>query len=124
MPTKLIVPLLTEATFVRYVLDSVSGCRGQQGPKNTGATRWGEYGCDSPGDLVMSSFSTMGNLVGSMDNITFALFTGDVVSHDDDVEMSELYVMFEEQLVFDAFKAEMVNSRGKIVGHQSMKLMF
>lgn len=72
----------------------------------------------------MSSFSAMENLVGSMDNITLTLFTGDVVSHDDDVEMSEVYVMFEEQLVFDAFKAEMVNSRGNIVGHQSMKLMF
>ena len=71
-------------------------------------------GEDAPGDLILSAFSTMSGLV-DMDKIGFTLFTGDIVSHDNDVSVSEEYVMFEEQQVFDTFHAEMKNSNGGIV---------
>ena len=57
-----------------------------------------------------------------MDKIGFTLFTGDIVSHDNDVAMSEEFVKFEEQNVFDTFQAEMKNSKGGIVSIRSLFL--
>ena len=56
----------------------------------------------------------MKNLV-KMDDITFTIFTGDIVAHDAGSHISEEYVEFEEKEVFEAFKAEMTNSKGGIV---------
>ena len=50
-----------------------------------------------------------------MDKVAFSLFTGDIVSNVNNIEMSEELVQFEEQMVFDAFKAEMIDSHGGIV---------
>ena len=86
-------------------------------------SRWGVIGTDAPGDLILSAFSTMSGLI-DMDKIAFTLFTGDIVSHDNDVSVSEEYVMFEEQNVFDTFKAEMKNTKGDIVSLPVLFLFF
>ncbi len=80
----------------------------------TSKPRWGAYGDDSPGDLILSAFSTVQNLV-DMNNIDFTVFTGDVVNHGSDDSLSEEYVMFEKQTVFRAFEVEMRNAKGEIV---------
>ena len=63
---------------------------------------------------MLSAFSTMKNLV-KMDDVSLTLFTGDIVAHDSGSHISEEYVKFEEEEVFEAFKAEMTNSKGGIV---------
>ena len=83
--------------------------------------RWGNFSQDTPGDLLLSAFSTMKNLI-KMDDVSFALFTGDIVDHVNDVQTSIDYVKFEEEKVFDAFKAEMTNGKGNIVSPSSQIL--
>ena len=39
--------------------------------------------CDSPPDLALSSFTSMPNFF-DLSNISFSIFTGDIVSHDND----------------------------------------
>ena len=55
-----------------------------------------------------------------MDDIEFSIFTGDIVNHGNDNQLSEDYVKFEEESVFNAFKAEMTNKKGDIVSFPSL----
>lgn len=50
-----------------------------------------------------------------MDEVVFSIATGDIVNHDGDTAQSEEFVKVEEENVFNAFKAEMVNKHGDIV---------
>lgn len=43
-------------------------------------------------------------------NVTFALFTGDIVSHDNDDQLSRAYVEYEERVTYETFKAQMNNT--------------
>ena len=61
----------------------------------------------------------MSSLV-DMDKIGFSIFTGDIVNHASDNALSEEYVKFEEQNVFNAFNAEMKNKKGGIVSFLSL----
>lgn len=47
------------------------------------ASRFGYLYCDSPPDLALSSFASMPSFF-KMDNVSFSIFTGDIVSHDND----------------------------------------
>ena len=42
-------------------------------------------------------------------NISFTIFTGDIVSHDNDDQLSRAYVEYEENVTYAVFKAEMGN---------------
>jgi sphingomyelin phosphodiesterase len=72
------------------------------------ASRFGSLLCDSPADLVISVFSEMPNLV-DMTDISFSIFTGDIVSHDNDDQLSRAYVELEEELTYQTFKAWLGN---------------
>ena len=39
--------------------------------------------CDSPPDLALSSFTSMSSFF-DLNNVSFSIFTGDIVSHDND----------------------------------------
>ena len=45
--------------------------------------------CDAPPDLVLSSFTSMPSFF-EMSNVSFSIFTGDIISHDNDDQVSSL----------------------------------
>ena len=73
------------------------------------ASRFGYLYCDSPADLALSVFESMPNFV-NMSNITFTIFTGDIVSHDNDDQLSRDYIEYEENVTYATFKAQMGNT--------------
>ena len=72
------------------------------------ASRFGYLYCDSPADLALSVFSEMPSFV-NMSNIAFSIFTGDIVSHDNDDQLSQAYVEYSEQITYQTFKAHLGN---------------
>ena len=48
--------------------------------------------CDTPADLALSSFTSMPSFF-EMSNISFSIFTGDIVSHDNDDQVSSVLWM-------------------------------
>lgn len=72
------------------------------------ASRFGYLYCDSPPDLALSSFQSMDQFFKRND-VSFTIFTGDIVSHDNDDQLSRAYVEYEEKVTYDVFKAEMGN---------------
>ncbi|KAF7874876.1 hypothetical protein EAF04_002050 [Stromatinia cepivora] len=73
------------------------------------ASRFGYLYCDSPPDLALSAFSTMDQFI-NRSNVAFTIFTGDIVSHDNDDQISRAYVEYEEMVTYQTFKAQMKNS--------------
>ncbi|KAK4937114.1 hypothetical protein LTR10_022166 [Elasticomyces elasticus] len=67
------------------------------------ASRFGSYFCDSPADLALSAFSDMPDFL-DMDELAFAIFTGDIVSHDPEDVLSHAYVAYEEEMTYLVFK--------------------
>jgi len=45
------------------------------------ASRFGYFFCDTPPDLAVSSFASMSQFF-DLDNVSFGIFTGDIVTHD------------------------------------------
>lgn len=72
------------------------------------ASRFGYLYCDAPPDLALSAFSTMPQFFNTK-NVSFALFTGDIVSHDNDDQLSRAYVSYEEMVTYQTFKAWLGN---------------
>ena len=70
------------------------------------ASRFGYLYCDSPPDLALSSLKTMPQFF-SLKNVSFSIFTGDIVSHDNDDQLSRAYVEYEERVTYETFKAAM-----------------
>ncbi|KAI9844047.1 MAG: hypothetical protein M1838_002338 [Thelocarpon superellum] len=68
------------------------------------ASRFGYFECDAPADLTLSVFDAMPQLV-NMSTIAFSIFTGDIVSHDNDDQLSRAYVEYEENATYATFKA-------------------
>ena len=72
------------------------------------ASRFGYLLCDSPADLAISVFSEMSNFV-DMRDISFSIFTGDIVSPDPINQPSHMYVEYEEKITFEILKAWLGN---------------
>ncbi|KAL9132004.1 MAG: hypothetical protein Q9217_000214 [Psora testacea] len=70
------------------------------------ASRFGYLYCDSPPDLAISSFKSMSQFF-DRSKVSFAIFTGDIVSHDNDDQLSRAYVEYEERVTYEVFKAWM-----------------
>ena len=67
------------------------------------AARYGDYACDVPADLMLSMFDYMQPYI---QNASFAIFTGDVASHDKAWQLSQAYQKYEEYNTFMTFKAQ------------------
>lgn len=67
------------------------------------ASRFGSFFCDTPADLALSALSDMPDFF-DMDDLAFSIFTGDIVSHDAEDELSHAYVAYEEEVTFRIFK--------------------
>lgn len=72
------------------------------------ASRFGSLLCDSTADLAISVFTAMPNFV-DMSDISFSIFTGDIVSHDPIDQLSRAYVEYEEVVTYQTFRAWLGN---------------
>ncbi|KAL0951686.1 hypothetical protein HGRIS_008364 [Hohenbuehelia grisea] len=69
------------------------------------APRFGAYHCDTPLSLVMSALQAIPPLTGTQrSGFAWTLYTGDLVSHDPDNQLSRAYVEYTETIVYDLFK--------------------
>ena len=73
------------------------------------ASRFGYLYCDSPPDLALSSFASMERFFGGNSNLSFTIFTGDIISHDNGDQLSRAYIEYEERVTYETFKANMGN---------------
>lgn len=72
------------------------------------ASRFGAYLCDTPADLALSSFADMHQFF-DVSNVSFSIFTGAIVSHDRNDQLSKAYIEYEEKLTYSTFKALLGN---------------
>lgn len=90
-------------------------CRPQSksssGNLTVSAPLYGAYSCDSPYYLVTSALEAIGPLTGtSHDNATadcqfaWSIYTGDLVSHDQQNELSRNYTMYAETSIYSMLK--------------------
>jgi len=68
------------------------------------ASRFGEFICDTPPDLFVSAFANIPKFT-DLSTVSFAIFTGDVVSHDPADQLSAVYNSYEEEVTYATFKA-------------------
>ncbi|THH33122.1 hypothetical protein EUX98_g1075 [Antrodiella citrinella] len=101
----------------RYANGAESDCTGGQccrennfnpsSPNKTlvPAPRFGAYGCDAPIALVLSALESIPALTGTQKaGFDFTVFTGDLVSHDPDNQLSRDYVTYAETVLYDLLK--------------------
>jgi hypothetical protein len=86
-------------------------CRGNNGPI-TGqitfpAPLYGSFKCDTPYDLVLAALAAVGPLTGtgSSSPLAWTVYTGDLVSHDPQSELSRAYVEYTETSIYGMFKS-------------------
>ncbi|EJU01820.1 Ser/Thr protein phosphatase family protein [Dacryopinax primogenitus] len=71
------------------------------------APRYGAYSCDTPYDLAGVAVEAIPELAGAGKTgreFDFAIFTGDLVSHDNDNQLGRAYVEYEETSIFSMIK--------------------
>jgi sphingomyelin phosphodiesterase len=69
------------------------------------APRYGAYLCDTPLDLAAAALEAIPVLTGTTDSgFDFMLYTGDLVSHDAENQLSRDYVTYTETIMYDLFK--------------------
>jgi sphingomyelin phosphodiesterase len=72
------------------------------------ASRFGYLYCDAPADLALSVFTEMPQFI-NMSELAFTIFTGDIVSHDNDDQLSQAYIEYSEMITYQTFKANLGN---------------
>ncbi|KAL4241709.1 Sphingomyelin phosphodiesterase [Abortiporus biennis] len=79
----------------------------KQSPNSTlmPAPRFGWYSCDSPYSLILSALESIPVLTGTQQTgFDWTVYTGDLVSHDPDNQLSRDYVTYTETVMYDLFK--------------------
>ncbi|KIM88956.1 hypothetical protein PILCRDRAFT_813955 [Piloderma croceum F 1598] len=72
------------------------------------APRFGAYGCDTPISLVLSTLNAIPELTGTKDEpLAFGVYTGDLVSHDPDNQLSRDITEYSEAIVYDLIKSQL-----------------
>ncbi|KAI4124240.1 MAG: hypothetical protein LQ338_004919 [Usnochroma carphineum] len=71
------------------------------------APLYGAYRCDTPYYLGLAALQSIGPLTGTSANDPFAwtIYTGDLVSHDSQNQLSRAYVEYAEYSIYDMFKS-------------------
>ena len=72
------------------------------------ASRFGSLYCDAPADLALSVFKSLPTFQNVSD-LAFSIFTGDIVSHDNNDQLSRAYVEYEEAITYNTFKQQLGN---------------
>ncbi|KZT02507.1 sphingomyelin phosphodiesterase [Laetiporus sulphureus 93-53] len=74
------------------------------------APRYGAYYCDAPYNLILAALQAVPVLTGTQENgFNFTIYTGDLVSHDDEHELSKEYTVYTETVLYDLLKRQ-INS--------------
>ncbi|KAF4611481.1 hypothetical protein D9613_004138 [Agrocybe pediades] len=69
------------------------------------APRYGAYHCDTPLSLGISALEAIPALTGTKDSgFAWTIYTGDLVSHDPENQLSQSYIEYVETVVYDLFK--------------------
>ncbi|PPQ90943.1 hypothetical protein CVT25_008254 [Psilocybe cyanescens] len=69
------------------------------------APRYGAYKCDTPLSLALAALEAIPELTGTKKTgFAMALYTGDLVAHDSDNQLSRAYVEYTETVIYDLFK--------------------
>ncbi|EPS29716.1 hypothetical protein PDE_04666 [Penicillium oxalicum 114-2] len=73
------------------------------------ASAYGAFKCDTPYDLALSALQAVGPLTGTgrgqgETSLAWTLYTGDLVSHDRESQISREYVEYTETSIFHMFK--------------------
>ena len=70
------------------------------------APLYGSFLCDTPYYLGLAALQSIGPLTGTSGNSTFGwtIYTGDLVSHDSQNQLSRLYTEYAEYSIFEMFK--------------------
>ncbi|KAL8707325.1 MAG: hypothetical protein Q9220_007637 [cf. Caloplaca sp. 1 TL-2023] len=71
------------------------------------APLYGAYRCDTPYYLGLAALQSIGPLTGTScaDPFAWTIYTGDLVSHDSQNQLSRAYVEYAEYSIYDMFKA-------------------
>ncbi|KAN0131836.1 Metallo-dependent phosphatase-like protein [Lactarius tabidus] len=102
----------------RYATGSEANCTSglccRSNNQNTGspnktlvpAPRYGWFTCDTPFSLAAAALEAIPVLTGTENTgFDFTVYTGDLVSHDSENQLSRDYVMYTETVLYDLFKS-------------------
>ncbi|KAL6304774.1 Metallo-dependent phosphatase [Sparassis latifolia] len=79
------------------------------------APRYGAYLCDSPISLITSSLEAIPVLTGTQEaGFNFTVYTGDLVAHDPDNELSDQAVLYAETVLYDLLKRMLPSNSGPV----------
>ncbi|CCL98101.1 uncharacterized protein FIBRA_00095 [Fibroporia radiculosa] len=106
----------------RYTVGSEANCSdylccrpgvyNKQSPNTTvlPAPMYGAYYCDAPLSLILAALDSVPVLTGTEDTgFDFSLYTGDLVSHDNENELSREYTLYSETILYNLLKQK-INS--------------
>lgn len=70
------------------------------------APAYGSFFCDTPYDLALAALQSVGPLTGTgiQDPLAWTIYTGDLVSHEVQSELSRLYAEYEETSIYGMMK--------------------
>jgi hypothetical protein len=73
------------------------------------ASPYGYFKCDTPYDLALAALQAVGPLTGTTKgacggSLAWTIYTGDLASHDPELQMSRAYIEYTETSAFDMFK--------------------
>ncbi|KKA21995.1 Ser/Thr protein phosphatase family protein [Rasamsonia emersonii CBS 393.64] len=72
------------------------------------ASAYGSFKCDSPYDLVLAALQSVGPLTGTgkdKESLAWTIYTGDLVSHDPESELSRMYTEYTETSIYGMLKS-------------------
>ena len=83
------------------------------------APAYGAYECDTPYDLGLAALQAVGPLTGTSKKhpLAWTVYTGDLVSHDPQSQLSRLYVEYAEDSVYGMFKKYLTGPVFPVLGN-------
>ena len=80
------------------------------------APLYGAYKCDTPYDLGLAALQSIGPLIGNS-SFAWTIYTGDLVSHDSQNQLSRAYTEYTELSVYSMFKDYIKSSVFPVLGN-------
>ncbi|KAK4580259.1 hypothetical protein LTR86_000462 [Recurvomyces mirabilis] len=83
------------------------------------APLYGAYECDTPYDLGLAALQAVGPLTGTSQSqpLAWTVYTGDLVSHDPQTELSRLYTEYAEDSIYGMFKQYLTGPVFPVLGN-------
>lgn len=83
------------------------------------ASAYGAYKCDTPYDLALAAMESIGPLAGTTNgsSLAWTLYTGDLVSHEPENQLSQRYVEYTETSIFDMLKKYLAGPVFPVLGN-------